>query len=107
MPESDQRGRHTTQPGRVSEELHQQVREHIMSFPARQSHYSRHANPGLMYLSPNLSIARTYQLFLAKYDPEYVEYMEGRREALITMIQLIVMKKESQLCQSTIIMTSV
>ena len=44
-----------------------------MSFPTRQSHYSRHDNPGRLYLSPDLSIAKMYQMFLTKHDPAYVK----------------------------------
>ena len=84
VPEPDQPGKHSNRPLKVSEELHQKVRDHIMSFPARQSHYSRHDNPGRLYLAPNLSIARMYQLFLDKYDPGYVALMERKREALIS-----------------------
>jgi len=83
VPEPDCRGKHSNRPLKVSDELHQKVREHIMSFPAKQSHYSRHDNPGRLYLSPDLSIARMYQMFLVKHDPQYVECMERRREALI------------------------
>ena len=54
-----------------------------MSFPTRQSHYSRHDNPGRLYLSPDLSIAKMYQLFLARHDPAYVAHLERKREALI------------------------
>ncbi len=83
VPEPDRRGKHSNRPLKVSEELHEKVREHIMSFPARQSHYSRHDNRGRLYLSPELSIARTYHMFLAKHDSMYAACMERRREALI------------------------
>ena len=42
--------------------------------------YSRHDNPGRLYLSPELSVAR---MFLAKYVPDYVSYLERRREVLV------------------------
>lgn len=84
VPEPDRRGKHTNRPMKVSEEWHQKVREHIASFPARQSHYSRHDNPGRLYLSPELSVARMYQLFLSKHDPDYIAYRERRREALVS-----------------------
>ena len=83
VPAPDRRGKHNNRPLKVSEELHQKVREHILSFPARQSHYSRHDNRGRLYLSPDLSIARMHQMFLAEHDPTYVACMERRREALI------------------------
>lgn len=83
IPEPDCRGKHTNRPAKISEELREKVREHIMSFPTRQSHYSRHDNPGRLYLSPDLSIAKMYQMFLAKHDPAYVAHLEKKREALI------------------------
>ena len=73
-PEPDQRGKHDNRPRKVPEIIHEKVREHIMSFPARESHYSRHKNSGRMYLSADLSIERMYNLFLEKNDPEYIEY---------------------------------
>ena len=84
VPEADRRGKHNNRPRKVSEELHQKVRDHIKSLPARQSHYSRHDNHGRLYLSPDLSIARLYQMFLVEHDPEYLAYVERRREALIS-----------------------
>ena len=39
-PEPDRRGKHSHWPHKVPEQIHKKVREHIMSFPARQSHYS-------------------------------------------------------------------
>lgn len=38
VPELDRRGKHTNRPQKVSEELHQKVRDHIKSFPVGQSH---------------------------------------------------------------------
>ena len=58
--------------------------ESTLSFLATQSHYTRHDNPGRLYLEPNLSIARMYQMFLAAHDQEYVAHMERKREALIS-----------------------
>lgn len=78
LPEPDRRGKHENRPQKVSEELHQQVRNHIISFPARQSHYSRHKNSNRKYLSADLSIERMYQLFLAKHNPEYLEFMKEK-----------------------------
>ena len=82
VPEPDCRGKHTNRPTKILEELREKIREHIMSSPTRQSHYSRHDNPVRPYLSPDLSIAKMYQMFLAKHDPAYVAHLE-RREALV------------------------
>ena len=84
LPEQDRRGKHSIRPRKVSCELHSKVREHIMSFKARQSHYSRRHNPGRLYLSPELSVARMYQMFLAEHDPPYVAYLQKKREAVIS-----------------------
>ena len=83
VPEPDRRGKHNSRPFQVPEELHQKVRDHIRSFPARQSHYPRHNNPGRVYLSPDLSIARMYYMFLAKHDPTYIAHMQRKRDGLI------------------------
>ena len=83
IPKPDCQGKHTKRPAKILEELREKIREHIMSFPTRQSHYSRHNNPGRLYLSPDLSIAKMYQMFLAKHDPAYVAHLERKIEALI------------------------
>ena len=48
------RGKHHNRPNRCSDVLRAQVCEHIGSFPAEQSHYSRSANSGRQYLSSEL-----------------------------------------------------
>lgn len=94
VPEADRRGKHNSRPHKVSEEHHQKVRDHIMSFPTRQSHYSRHDNHGRLYLAPELSIPRLYQMFLAEHDPEYVAYVERRREALISHQEIDIVERK-------------
>ena len=73
--EPDKRGKHGNQP-RVNEDLRQLVKDHIQSFPARSSHYSRADNHGRLYLSADLSIVRLYRNFLEKHDSEYVKLEE-------------------------------
>ena len=62
MPHTDQRGRHKP-PNKTPPEKLELVKEHIESFPAYESHYSRKDNPNRKYLSPSLSISKMYQLF--------------------------------------------
>ena len=69
----DDRGKHKNRPHAIAEELKAQVREHISSFPCRESHYSRSDNKGRKYLPEGLSIARMYLLYLEKYDPDLKE----------------------------------
>lgn len=64
------RGKHSSRPRTIAEELKAQVREHISSFPCQESHYSRHYNKKRKYLPENLSIARMYCLYLQQYEPE-------------------------------------
>ena len=82
LPEPDQRGKHRNRPQKIPDEIRQKVREHISSFPAEKSHYSR------VYLSPSLSITRMYHMFLEKHDPDYVVEMERRRQALLNQQRL-------------------
>ena len=37
---SDDRGKHTNRPHAIGEEIKEQIRDHIRSFPRQQSHYS-------------------------------------------------------------------
>ena len=62
VPHTDQRGRHEP-PNKTPPEKLELVKEHIESFPAYESHYSRKDNPNRKYLSPSLSISKMYQLF--------------------------------------------
>lgn len=66
----DDRGLHHSRPHAITDEVKAQVREHIESFPCRESHYSRQDNLKRRYLPENLSIARMYRLYLEKYEPE-------------------------------------
>jgi hypothetical protein len=87
LPELDCRGKHKNRPYKISEEIHQKVREHIMSFSAQQSHYSRHKNSERLYLSPELSINRMYEQFLEAHNPDYFEYMKAKQQALINHVE--------------------
>ena len=78
----DKRGKHHGHV-KVSEAVRDTVREHIRSYPARSSHYSRSDNTGRVYLPPDLSIARLYRDFLEKHDPEYVQLEEDNRQRVI------------------------
>jgi hypothetical protein len=65
-PEPDRRGKHTVRPNKTPAEVAGYVIEHISSFPAEESHYSRHCNIQKIYLSPLLSIPRMHKLYLDK-----------------------------------------
>ena len=80
--EPDKQGKHDNHPT-VGEEIKDLIREHIRSYPIRQSHYSRKDNAGRVYLSSELSIARLYQNFLQCHDPEYLQLEEENHQRKI------------------------
>ena len=88
----DKRGKHTEHQ-RVSDTVRNLIREHIRSFPARSSHYSRSDNSGRVYLSSELSIARLYRDFLEKHDPEFVRQQEENLERVISHSQVQELRK--------------
>ena len=75
----DKRGKHSNHY-KIDEDTRQMVRDHILSFPSRSSHYSRQDNSNRLYLSAELSIAQMYHDFLEKHDPEYVEEESKRKK---------------------------
>ena len=70
---SDGRRKHRNRPHSIPEEVKQKIREHIKKFPRRKSHYSRSDKKKREYLNDGLSIARMYQLYLEKYEPQVQE----------------------------------
>ena len=65
--EPDKRGKHEKHYS-VGEDVKELVREHIRSFPARHSHYSRQDNAEKVYLSPELSIAKLPSMSTPPYQ---------------------------------------
>lgn len=62
IAECDKRGKHPNHPV-VSEEIWEEIQEHIRSYPARHSHYSRKDNAERVCLHAELSIARLLSRF--------------------------------------------
>ena len=91
--ELDRRGRHGNRPQKVPEEVRELVRDHIRTFPARNSHYSRKDNHGRTYLSSDLSIARLYKNFLQIHDPQYLALQEANLQRKISHQPLETIKK--------------
>ena len=63
-PSSCKRSRHNNRPSRLQPEAIQQICEHITSFPADKSHYSRHSNANRKYLSATLTVPQMYTLYV-------------------------------------------
>ena len=78
--ELDRHGR----PQKVPEEVWELVRDHIRTFLARNSHYSRKSNHGRTYLSSDLTIARLYKNFLQIHDPQYLALQEANLQRKIS-----------------------
>ena len=66
---TDKRGKHKNRPNRVSSAIVSQIDQHIQSFPAKTSHYSRTENISKKYLSEDLSIAKMHRLYLELHEP--------------------------------------
>ncbi|XP_072763725.1 uncharacterized protein [Anoplolepis gracilipes] len=62
----DMRGKMVGSCRRTSELLTNTVIDHIKSFPAFESHYTRSQNPERMFLNPELNIRKMYDLYLEK-----------------------------------------
>ena len=80
----DKRGKHGNQKT-ISESTRKKVRDHINSFPKRQSHYSREQNPNRYYIQENLNVHRMWLLYLAKNEPNELHKMQNKRAACPTV----------------------
>ncbi|XP_071056373.1 uncharacterized protein [Onthophagus taurus] len=68
-PPTDLRGRHYNRPNKISQDIVDQIHNHILSFPKYKSHYSRNDNLSKYYLSPLLNVAKLHMLYLEKHEP--------------------------------------
>ena len=63
----------------MPENIIAQIKVHIESFPARESHYSRR-DSARKSLSPDLNVALMHKLYLQKYEPDtYMKMKEGEK----------------------------
>lgn len=58
----DLRGKHTPK-NKISEDIRNKIREHILKFPVQESHYRREKS-SKKYLESNLSIKKMYELYV-------------------------------------------
>lgn len=56
----DLRGQREGSARKTSENLVNDVKQHIQSFPQCESHYTRNNNPGRKYFNPELNIRKIY-----------------------------------------------
>ncbi|XP_068082416.1 uncharacterized protein [Anabrus simplex] len=67
------RGKHSNRPWKIPEERLDAVREHIKSFPSRNSHYGIR-DTKKAYLAEDLNIKRMYGMFKTKYPTIQLSY---------------------------------
>lgn len=72
----DQRGKHTNRKNKITERIKLQIKTHILNFPRYISNYSRSDNQNKRYLSTELSIAKIYNLYIEKYEPDIFEKLK-------------------------------
>lgn len=72
MIESDLRGKHKAS-NKIPEEMCQQIRKHILKYPAYESHYSRERTEK-KYLGSHLNISKMYSLYVEECLENNVAY---------------------------------
>ena len=60
----DRRGKHLNRPHKIPDSTLAHIKDHISSFPAETSHYSRSKNGNRLYLSPILSLRKMYDEYV-------------------------------------------
>ena len=61
----------------LSEEVRQQIHQHISSFPPQESHYSRKDNYARQYLPAELTVAQMHRMYLELYEPDVHAQMQS------------------------------
>lgn len=67
IPAPDKRGKHANRANKTMDEVVNAVVEHIGSFPADSSHYSRNRNSNQKYLASTLSISQMHKLYIEEF----------------------------------------
>jgi len=62
------RGKHTSRPNKIAEDIKEKVPQHILSYPAEPSHYSRTQTPHRLYVSAFLTINKMYDEYKKHWD---------------------------------------
>ncbi|CAG9834901.1 unnamed protein product [Diabrotica balteata] len=87
MSPSDNLGKQSNRPNKISESIIPQIGEHMRSFPRRKSHYSRKHNQKRYVLSPEFkNVAKMHRLYLKKYGPEKYVLEDGKDLKVIRLL---------------------
>lgn len=76
----DMRGKHSSRPNKIPNNILCTIDNHIKSFPRRSSHYSREKNEGRTYLSSELNVSKMHSLYLQKYEIDIFEKLKRNEE---------------------------
>ena len=60
-------GKHKNRPHKIPTQMKDQVRHHIRSFAAKDSHYRRKNSPNKIYIDERLTIATMHKMYLKKF----------------------------------------
>lgn len=71
------RGKHKNRVNLVPNDIKFKIKAHIENFPKQESHYSRHDNSKVRYLSPELRISKMYDMYLEKYESDIFERIQN------------------------------
>lgn len=105
-PQPDKRGKHNVRPNKTSEDIKASVIEHILKFPAEESHYSRHCNMHKKYLSPLLSVSKMHKLYIeesidSKLPEKFCKVKESYyRHIFVTHFNLSFGQPKSDTCST-------
>lgn len=80
----DLRGKNTPK-NKISEDIRNKIREHILKFPAQESHYRREKS-SKKYLESNLSIKKMYELYVSDCREQNVPFEQIAKLWLYTEI---------------------
>lgn len=75
--QTDKRGKHHNRPHKLSDECVNNIRNHIKSFPSRNSHYGL-KDSKKVYLSEDLNLKKMFSMFLEKCPDKRVSYESYR-----------------------------
>lgn len=84
LVDCDRRGKQIS-VNKIKDEVRNRIRNHIMSFPCSESHYSRNRS-AKKYLGCHLNISRMYELYKEKCESEMVPAEEIGKEWLYSHI---------------------
>jgi hypothetical protein len=75
VPGTDLRGKMTGSSRKTNKEAIIAVKEHIQTFPAFETNFTRSHNPGRKYLNPDLDVRKVFKLYVEKFEENNVRHV--------------------------------